>query len=236
MKKYIAIVVALLAIGVLGALFLAPSGGCGIATVQVKTPTGLQPLKVGLDSSGFFGRNIESDDLVHLVETRIKEKAGSPMNEEWRTNFYNRKCYKIDRAIDILIRIEHPKVKSLCKQLLQDPYFCHRAVDYLVKIGGEDSGKAILWAWRSDPKYPYVYINALQKLKDPRAIPLIIDSIGPQYQHVGNRVEVIEEISGETLGGYYDHSAHFQSSTDTLKRNLWIWWIDYKNKNGIQSI
>jgi len=236
MKKLLLVVAVLIAMAIAWAVFMPRGHGCGSATVEVKTKQETRTIHVGLDSYYFFGKQIDSDDLVKLVKTRIKEPKGGPRTEEWRTTPYKKRYYKIDRAIDILIKIHHPEIRSLCTELLRDPYFCHRAVGYLVDIGGNESATAILYASLGDPSYPDVYINACHKLKDPRAIPLIINSIGPQYQHVQNKVKVIEEISGESLPNYVDETAHFQSSTDTLKMKLWTWWIDYKNRHNIKSI
>lgn len=236
MKRLLQVVFVLAVIGILLAIIVPTGTRCGIATIYVSTGSETQSIQVGLDSYDFFGRKVESNDLIRLVEKRIKKIAGSPKTEEWRTTPYKKAYYKIDRAIDILIKIRHPEVRRLCEALLRDSYFCHRAVDYLAEIGGPESATAILYVWIHDQKYPFVYINAFIKLKDPRAIPCIINSIGPQYQDVESKVTAIEKISGESLSKYVNRAAHFQSSTDDLKMNLWTWWVDYKKKKNIVSI
>lgn len=199
--------------------------GCGVANVQVTSGGSLYTVRTGLDTPRLLGRPLNADDLIARFERR--RTSTRPGSEILRDHHYTRDEYELMLSAEVLIQIKHPKALEIFVGLLEDPLFLGHAADWLVELGDTRACPYLLESWKKRREYPFVYVNAFQKLPYKPAVPYIIDTF---HIYIGDYdaealFSTIEFITSESLQQFRGRRLHDKQSVEALKADLHKWWL-----------
>lgn len=185
-----------------------------------------------------FGRNVNSERLVGLVESRNKSAADKDVNSDSEPTVEER---KVMYAAGLLARAQHPKAFELLLDLLHDPWTRMRrmAARALGELGDRRAVPHLQECLRmaTDTKERGAVAFYLGKLGDlETAVPVLIDCIDDDWPSCGG-LRGIQEITGVSLDDKmheWDKArnqllSEFLRWLPDFKKSMHVWWAEHKD-------
>jgi len=223
--------------GILAAyLFLREdSPGCSVGSITVNGSRGEVTLRVSGDSIRFFGKHVDTDTLVRLVQNRIDAMQGKP--EVHYSHNMTRSEYKTALAATLLAQYHDPQALPLLSALLDDPYYLMRgwAASALGKLGDPQGLPALARAMRSKKPHNGMLTPAMVAIGDPRAVDVMVETFDPpDGLECQWRLKAIERLTGHSTASL---RAMSWPNMGKVKEPLETWWAQRRDdvlKNRIR--
>jgi len=209
--------------------FAASSGcigliSCGSSIINVRTATGVVPVRSGLDTPRALGTTVEADDLVARVNRRITKMHGKP---EARHHELTSDERKVLHSVQLLTAVKDPRTYNLLVELLNDPWSLIRgyAAHYLAELGDPRAIAPLSDAMRSKKSFNGAMTGSLASFGDPTVVDVLLETWEPGEGHdCRQRVEAIEKLTGENLDAF--KNSYSAQSIDELRK----WWAENRDR------